>query len=95
MNNINLPLIPGQLYGAEVDFQGYTGQSLYFNGNQTGYPGFDGWWYSTSLGWNDYSTLQAYFQANFGTSAVPEPGTLIMLGSGVLGVAGVLRRKLL
>jgi hypothetical protein len=25
---------------------------------------------------------------------VPEPGTLIMLGSGILGLAGVMRRKL-
>ena len=28
------------------------------------------------------------------TPGVPEPGTLVMLGSGVLGLAGVIRRKL-
>jgi len=27
-------------------------------------------------------------------SPVPEPGTLVMLGSGILGLAGVLRRKI-
>lgn len=31
----------------------------------------------------------------FGTgSGVPEPGTLVMFGSGIIGIAGVLRRKL-
>jgi len=30
-----------------------------------------------------------------GTQVTPEPGTLIMLGTGVLGLAGTLRRKLL
>jgi len=29
-----------------------------------------------------------------GQTGVPEPGTLVMLGSGVLGVAGLLRRKI-
>ena len=27
--------------------------------------------------------------------AVPEPGSIVLFGSGILGVAGVLRRKLL
>ena len=36
-----------------------------------------------------------YFGGNFefGTSTTPEPGTMLMLGSGVLAAAGALRRK--
>ena len=30
-----------------------------------------------------------------GTQVTPEPGTLIMLGTGILGIAGTLRRKLM
>ncbi len=32
---------------------------------------------------------------NFSTSEVPEPGTLMLFGSGLIGLAGVARRKLL
>ncbi|HEY4961338.1 MAG TPA: PEP-CTERM sorting domain-containing protein [Terriglobales bacterium] len=39
---------------------------------------------------NDVS--DGYWGPNFGTT--PEPGSLILLGSGILGMAGVLRRKL-
>ncbi len=41
------------------------------------------------------SGTTGYFGGNFefGTSSVPEPGSLLMLGSGVLAAAGALRRK--
>ena len=39
------------------------------------------------------ATGNDYFGADFG--AVPEPGSLLLLGSGLLGLAGMLRRKLL
>ena len=41
---------------------------------------------------NTTGDLNSYFGPNF--EAVPEPGTLIMLGTGVLGLAGAVRRKI-
>ena len=39
-----------------------------------------------------YNASQAFTLLNTGTT--PEPGTLIMLGSGIIGLAGVLRRRI-
>jgi hypothetical protein len=97
LTGINLTLTPGQLYGAEVDLLGYSGQSIYFQVNETGYPGFDGWWYNPDFGgWNDFPGLQDSFAANFSSSGgtTPEPGSILLFGSGILGLAGVLRRKM-
>ncbi len=93
LTNINLTLTLGQLYGAEVDFQGYTGQSIYFQDNQTGYPGFDGWWNNGT--WIDFPGLQDDFAANFSSGVTtPEPGSILLFGSGILGLASVLRRRM-
>ena len=43
---------------------------------------------------NTTGDTMSYFGPNFAYSSVPEPGTLIMLGTGVLGLAGALRRKI-
>ena len=93
VNNINLQLTPGQLYGADIDLQGYSGPSVYYQFNQTGYPGHDAWWYNPDFGgWTDYAGTNQYFMANF--TGVPEPGSLLLLGSSLLGAAGILRRKI-
>jgi hypothetical protein len=39
-------------------------------------------------------TDPAYFGTSFEFSATPEPGSFVLLGTGLLGVAGVLRRRL-
>ena len=94
VTNINLALTPGQLYGADIDLQGYSGKSVYYQDNQTGYPGYDGWWYDPGEGgWKTFGGTNQYFMADF-TSGVPEPGTFLLFGSSLLGVAGVLRRRM-
>ena len=51
---------------------------------------------SSSLGLNNPTNTtgdtMSYFGPNFLT-AVPEPGTLVLLASGLLGAVGVMRRK--
>lgn len=45
---------------------------------------------------NTTGDTMSYFGPNFSysSSTVPEPGTLVMLGTGILGLAGVVRRKI-
>lgn len=42
---------------------------------------------------NSVTTQPGYFGPNF-TFVTPEPGTLVLIGSGLLGLAGTIRRKL-
>ena len=60
---------------------------------------FTGYWSNGLYGYGDadvFITLGQGASANFDiTTVAPEPGSLIMFGSGILGLAGVLRRRLM
>jgi hypothetical protein len=94
VNGINLPTTAGNLYSVLYDLNGYGGPSVLWSTNT--YPGPGGWgeWgYGTTVSWPDHS-LGTGFVATFGPTT-PEPGTLALLGSGLLAGLGTLRRKML
>jgi hypothetical protein len=56
--------------------------------------GGDGISYQDFFGTRSQLAADMAFALDGGGGGVPEPGTLVMLGTGVLGVAGMIRRKL-
>ena len=49
----------------------------------------------TTSGDSTMAFLRGYYNGFFVPMAIPEPGTLMLVGTGVLGLAGVLRRRFL
>ena len=68
--------------GSIQDFYAPTGATRLFLGSADGF----GW--SNNGGYQDVTINYS------GNSATPEPGTMIMFGSGILGLAGILRRRI-
>jgi hypothetical protein len=87
----NIVLNPGDFF--VIDISGGPG-CCNLAGSDVPYPGGD--LYLNFGGVQDYTQLFGYslgFQTYMNTE-VPEPGTLVFLGTGALGVAGMLRRKI-
>jgi hypothetical protein len=79
--------IPG--VGFTLDASGPTPpEDTYFTVTNPGAAGM----YAFTLNYAECCGSPAVLETNLGTT--PEPGTLMMLGSGILGIAAVMRRKL-
>jgi PEP-CTERM motif len=106
--SFNETLISGQIYSYDLFFKSFNlGPGTFWASvvPDLGFPPQWGW--ATGTG-GDGIAFQAFFSppvqiandfafALDGTpvSPTPEPGTMVMLGTGILGLAGALRRKLL
>jgi hypothetical protein len=106
-NTGGLAVTPGQQYVMFLSVSQYYGQSAGLAQVDAGssIPGLNGFAYYNNSG--DFNSLFTNpwdaqgispdwaVELNFtGGNGVPEPGTLMMLGTGLLGGLGVLRRKL-
>ncbi len=88
---INVALTQGNQYGVVLDWGGTCCDYLVYGLDS--YAGGLGYWSMDGVAWSAFSEYDEQFTAVFNGST-PEPGSLILLGSGVLGLAGTLRRKI-
>jgi PEP-CTERM motif len=90
--SFNVPTVLGNTYSVLFDLNGYTGASVLWG--STPYAGGIGEWGFGTTVTQCCGNIDTGFIATFGAST-PEPGSLVLLGTGILGLAGTLRRKLM
>jgi len=104
-NTGGLQLTAGANYIAFISVSQYYGQSsglAYISGGDGGCPGCAFAYYNNggdfgslfTNSWDAYGYQPDFaFSANFTAGSTPEPGTLVLLGTGLLGAVGAIRRK--
>lgn len=96
---INFALLSGQSYDIGIDFHSFNDphwQVHYYFFDAGSNPPFDVGAFHVTDGEESHCGSCNVYAPNLEVqgSNVPEPGTFLMLGTGILGLAGTLRRKL-
>jgi len=94
---INFTLLSGQSYDIGIDFHSFNDpnwQVDFYFFDASGNPPFQVAPFTVTDGEESHCGACNIFAPNLVVDNVPEPGSLTLLGLGLLGVIGVLRRKL-
>ncbi len=97
----NNPVDANQVFASDpnISTDGFTHLYSYSLGNGLIYAGFEdipqGFSFSGASYNDDNFLISNVLQADPIATSTPEPGSLLLLGTGVLGVAGTLRRRII